>query len=74
MTTLKLEGRVVGPWVEELRLICHSVLATGGGLTLDLSYVAFVDRNGVALLQQLMTGHVTVTNCSSFVAEQLKGA
>jgi len=70
--TLSLEGRVIGPWVDELRQSCERILATGASLTLDLSEVAFVERSGVRLLQDLVDGGVTVVNCPAFVREQLK--
>lgn len=70
--TLSLEGRVIGPWVGELRQSCERLLATGASLTLDLSEVAFVERSGVRLLQDLVDGGVTVVNCPAFIREQLK--
>lgn len=70
--TLSLEGRVIGPWVDELKQSCERILATGASLTLDLSEVAFVERSGVRLLQNLVDGGVTVVNCPAFVCEQLK--
>jgi len=71
-TALTLEGRLIGPWVDELRRSCELILATGASLTLDLSEVAFVERRGVRLLQNLVDGGVTVANCPAFVCEQLK--
>ena len=70
---MRLAGRVIGPWVEELKRSCERVLATGAGLTLDLSDVWFVDREGVRVMKSLRDRHVRVQNGSSFVAEQLKG-
>jgi hypothetical protein len=69
---LRIEGRVVGPWVEELRRSCDQVLATGAALALDVSEVSFVGREGARLLQSLADRGVTLTNCSAFVVEQLK--
>jgi hypothetical protein len=70
--TLTLEGRVIGPWVDELRQSCERILARGGGLTLDLGEVLFVERDGVRLLRSLVDGGVAVVNCPAFVGEQLK--
>ncbi len=70
--TLRLEGRVIGPWVDELRLSCRRVLVTGATLTLDLSEVAFVERDGLELLRSLVDNGVAVVNCPVFVHEQLK--
>jgi anti-anti-sigma regulatory factor len=70
---LKLEGRVIGPWVEELERSCAEVMTRGMALTLDLSAVSFVDRRGIALLARLGTRGVVLLHCPRFVAEQLRG-
>ncbi len=70
--TLELEGKLVGPWVEELRRSCEAVLSTGAKLTLDLSEVSFLDRNGVELVRSLTNRNVALLNCSRFVVEQLR--
>lgn len=70
--TLKLEGRVVGPWVGELRQVCELVLSEDRKLKLDLAEVSFADADGVVTLTSLKSRGVTVTNCSPFVEEQLK--
>ncbi len=69
---LQLEGRVVGPWVEELRQICAPLLADKIRLTLDLAQVSFTDENGVLLLSRLARLGVNLRRPSPFVAEQLK--
>jgi len=73
-TTLVLEGRLVGPWVQELQRSCEEPLGSMAGLTLDLGTVSFVDRDGIELLRSLAERHVGLTNCSAFVAEQLKAS
>ena len=45
--TLKLEGKLVGPWTDTLREAC----ASAESLRLDLSAVNFVDANGLRLLR-----------------------
>jgi ABC-type transporter Mla MlaB component len=70
--TLKLEGRVVGPWVGELRQVCETFLTEGRRLKLDLADVIFADANGVAVLTRFKSRGVTLANCSPFVEEQLK--
>jgi anti-anti-sigma regulatory factor len=70
--TLHLEGHLVGPWVEELRLSCEKILGESKRLTLNLTAVSFVDRDGITLLRSLKTREVLVTNCSLFLAHQLK--
>ena len=70
--TLKLEGRVVGLWVGELRQVCETLLTEGRLLKLDLADVTFADASGVTVLSSLKSRGVTFTNCSPFVEEQLK--
>ena len=71
--TLCLEGRVIGPWVEELRRSCEGILVIGAQLTLDLSDVSFVGREGIELFRTLQQRRVKLLNCSPLVLEQLKG-
>ena len=70
--TLKLEGRVVGPWVGELQQACELILSEDRKLKLDLEEVSFADADGVVTLTSLKLRGVTITNCSPFVEEQLK--
>ena len=70
--TLKLEGRVVGPWVGELLQVCETVLTDGRSLRLDLADVTFADASGVAVLSSFKSRGVRFRNCSPFVEEQLK--
>jgi len=53
--TIKLEGKVVGPWVEELERTCQSVVRSLGAreLHLDLRGVGFVDAKGRGLLREM---------------------
>jgi ABC-type transporter Mla MlaB component len=70
--TMTLEGRVIGPWVDEVRRACERALVTCEALTLDLHEVAFVDRDGLELLKDLADRGVTVVNCPVFLHEQLR--
>jgi len=70
--TLKLEGRIIGPWVGELRLICESMMGNGRAMKLDLADVSFADAQGVELLTDLKSRGVKLANGSPFVMEQLK--
>ena len=72
--TLRLEGRVAGDSVEELRRQCAARLG-GKGLgqvVLDLADVSFIDREGVELFRELCRWNVVVTRYSPFVGELLK--
>ena len=70
--TLRLEGRVVGPWVTELEKACKQVLKEGKALRLHLAQVEFMDGQGVVLLMGLRSRGVTFVECPPFAAEQLK--
>jgi hypothetical protein len=52
---IKLEGKIVGPWVEELNRIWHSLTPSLGSkdLQLDLCNIAFVDSKGRQLLREI---------------------
>jgi anti-anti-sigma regulatory factor len=55
-TTIKLEGKLSGPWVSELARAWDG-LASGkphGTLTVDLSEVTFIDSAGKKLLSSLV--------------------
>jgi anti-anti-sigma regulatory factor len=71
---LKLEGRVVGPWVGELRRICEPLLGGDRGLTLDLAEVSYVDAEGAATLESFRSRGARLERCSPFVAQQIKVA
>jgi ABC-type transporter Mla MlaB component len=71
-TTLRLEGRVVGPWVGELRQICEPFVSDGSKLALDLTDVSFADENGIALLSNLKSRGVKLLSATPFLEEQLK--
>jgi anti-anti-sigma regulatory factor len=72
--TLRLEGRVVGPWVAELRQSCEQALAQGRSLTLRLRDVDFLDASGVALISSLQARGVHLTDCPPFVEAQLRAS
>ena len=76
-TCLRLEGRVTGPWVEELRRVCTETLGNNGRspghLVIDLAGVSFLDAEAIALFRELAAHQVSFTNCSAFITEQLKG-
>jgi hypothetical protein len=53
--TIQLEGKIVGPWVEEFSRIWHSLAPSLGSkeLRLDLRGVAFVNAKGRQLLREI---------------------
>ena len=70
---LRVEGRLIGGWVEELRRTCDvHAFCDGIRLTLDLADVSFVDASGIELLKELRSCCVALLSPSPYVAEQLK--
>lgn len=70
---VRADGQMIGPWVNELRRSCEELARAGMEPIVDLAGVSFVDSEGVDLLRALGNRGVAIVNCSSFVAEQLKG-
>jgi len=70
--TLRLEGRIIGPWVDELRQVCESFARDGVKLTLNLEEVVFADDNAVSLLTELQRRGATLIRLTPFVEEQIK--
>jgi ABC-type transporter Mla MlaB component len=71
---LQLEGKLIGPWVEELQRLSGEALSQQKAVSLDLERVWFVDSRGVTLLRDLAKKQVSELNCSQFVSQQLKEA
>ena len=69
--TLKLEGKLLGPWVDELRNVCTQPLNRAEQVGLDLAAVTFVNAAGAKLLRELIRKGIIITQCSAFVAELL---
>lgn len=66
-TLLIVEGRLVGPWVAELKTAMGDVDSGPEHVTIDLSAVSFVDARGLKLLQQLKAQGVVLHAVSPFV-------
>jgi anti-anti-sigma regulatory factor len=67
--TLRLEGRLTGPWVDELRRLAA---ARPGPLQLDLSGLTFADAAGAALLKDLAARGVVIRDSSRFLEQLLR--
>ena len=85
VVVLRVEGRITGCWVEELRRTCaaHAFAAHTFGahafadevqLSLELSEVSFADAAGIALLKELRGRGADLIRPTSFVAERLLDA
>jgi hypothetical protein len=62
---LVLEGRLVGPWVGELR---RTVDEGDGPTAVDLAAVTFADAEGVAALRALRSAGADLVGASGFLA------
>ena len=71
VSTLRLEGKLLGLWVDELARFCSELPCSSNTVQLDLSAVTFVDEPGVALLRELQTRGALLSGCSRLVAELL---
>ena len=69
---LRLEGEIVGPWVGVAKTACESFLGVGSRLTLDLTDVSHVDREGLVLLRELLRSQVMLINGSPYLTERLR--
>ena len=69
--TFKLEGKVLAPWVDELRRICTEPPHESRQIRLDLGAVTFLDEAGVELMRELIQQGITIAQCSGFIAELL---
>jgi hypothetical protein len=67
---VKLEGKLLQPWVGEVRSLFVPNPA-GSRRALDLSGLTFVDGPGTDLLRDLLREGVPVARCSAFVAALL---
>jgi anti-anti-sigma regulatory factor len=83
VVVLRVEGRITGWWVEELRRTCAAhafaahtfaahTFADEIQLSLELSEVSFADAAGIALLKELRIRGADLIRPTPFVAEQLK--
>jgi hypothetical protein len=68
---IRLEGRLVGPWVAELRQVVGGVDA--GSIRIDLAGLAFADADGVTLLRNLQEAGAELVEASGFLAALIGG-
>lgn len=70
--TLKLEGKLLEPWIKEFEQSCVEHKQTGQPLSLDLSGLSFADTAGTQSLKRLIQQGAVVTNASGFIAALLQ--
>jgi anti-anti-sigma regulatory factor len=71
-STLKLEGKLLGPWIGELESAYRRFMVHPNRVCLDLGGLTFVDAEGARVLKRLMRDGTRVIACSDFVAEMLQ--
>ena len=71
--SLRVEGRITGSWVEELRRACDARnFSDEVHLSLELAEVSFTDAAGIELLKELRSRGVSLVRTNPFMADQLK--
>lgn len=68
---LRLEGKLIGPWVNELKTHCEIVREEGRHLLLEMTEVSFADRAGIALLRVLKKSGIELAGCPPLISEVL---
>ena len=71
MATLKVEGQIVGVWVDLLEREWLGATTDGSHVTIDLRDVSFVDAAGTLMLRSLARTGVRLVNPSPYVAALL---
>ena len=70
---VRLEGRLVGPWVSELRSFLAANI-DGAKRRLDIAGLEFVDRGGAELLIELRAAGAEIVSARPYVADLLEAA
>jgi len=70
--TVKLEGRLVVPWVVELENVLAAV-EVGHTVVLDLGSVSHADDAGLKVLRAALANGASISSVSGFIACLLKG-
>jgi len=69
---LRVEGRLVGDWVQVLALEIEKARAQTLALTLDLAGVEFADSQALSLLDAVIERGVELTACSPLLTSLLE--
>ena len=65
--TLRVEGRIVSPWVAELERETLGLLQNQRRVVLDFSEVNFVDSQGAEMLKRITVENVEIIKCSGLI-------
>jgi hypothetical protein len=69
---LRLEGKLLEPWVDEVKRACSALTDSKSRLHLDLCAVTFVDVAGARFLRELLQRGAAIVSSSGFVAALLE--
>jgi len=69
---LKLEGKLLEPWIGELHEACRKTHESVELSALDLAGLTYVDTPGTIALRDLRRRGIALVGCSPLVAELLK--
>jgi len=69
---MELQGRLIGPWVDELRRVAGEATSRCCRVVLDLSALSFVDGGGVALLREHADSGSRYDGVARYVAVMLE--
>lgn len=69
---LRLEGKLLEPWIDELQHACRAACERATSATLDLAGLSFVDTPGTIALRDLERRGLRLIGCSPLIAELLK--
>ena len=70
--TIRLEGSLHGPWVDELRKVLDSATARSSRIRLDLSALIYLDEDGRELLCGCLRRGAEVLACTRYVSAVLR--
>jgi anti-anti-sigma regulatory factor len=68
---IKVEGKLLGPWVAELNQACSVAANDGTAIQLDLSELTYLDQLGIQTIAALRRSGVRIVACSNIAAELL---
>ena len=64
---IRIEGKLIGRWVPELKKFCEPMLTRGERFSLDCENLTFADAEGIALMRTLQHRQVPLLKCSAFM-------
>jgi anti-anti-sigma regulatory factor len=69
---LKLEGKLLTAWTDELRIACAELARQTRRPRLDLKQLSYVDSLGAKLLESLQRGGFELVGCSPYISTILQ--